>query len=189
MTPVIRVQPALEPITLQEAKEHLKVTGSYQNDEITRMIKAARGVVERYLNRALITQEWDVYFDHWCDELKLHFPPLQSVDAVKYFNQEGTEATLSPTLYWVTKSDPSCIVRKYSATWPELEEGRPDAIKIEITCGYGDNPTDVPEDIRNAIKVVLTDLYENRGTVVLGSVQKIPNYLNDLIHTYKIYLF
>jgi uncharacterized phiE125 gp8 family phage protein len=189
MTPVLREAPDSEPLTLLEAREHLKISGSSQDNEIARFVKAARGVVERYLNRALITQEWDVYFDCWQEKLLLHYAPLQTVDAVKYFDSTGTERTLPTSAYWVTKSDPACIVRAYDSTWPELQSGRPDVIKVEITTGYGDSGSSIPEEIKDAIKIVLTDLYDNRGSVVIGSVQKIPGYLDDLIHSYKLYQF
>jgi uncharacterized phiE125 gp8 family phage protein len=55
--------------------------------------------------------------------------------------------------------------------------------------GYGLSGTSVPEEIKHAMKLIITDMYENRGTVVLGSVAKIPNYITDLIHSYKIYHF
>jgi len=55
--------------------------------------------------------------------------------------------------------------------------------------GYGDAVTDVPEEIRHAIKLLMTDLYENRGTIVLGTVNRIPQYIIDLIHSYRIYTF
>jgi uncharacterized phiE125 gp8 family phage protein len=108
---------------------------------------------------------------------------------VKYRDVNGTEQTLATSQYWVTNNEPATIVRAYDVTWPELQYGRPQAIKVSVTVGYGDDGDDVPEEIRHAIKLVITDLYENRGTVVLGTVSKIPNYIIDLIHSYRIYEF
>ncbi len=184
---VLTSTPEIEPVTIDEARDHLRISG--QTDEVTRLIKAARGPIERYLNRALITQTWDAYYDYWCDEFKLPYPPLQTVDSVKYINSSGTETTLAPSQYWVTNNEPAALVRRYDTVWPQLQLGRPQAIKIGVTVGYGDEVTDVPEEIRHAIKLLMTDLYENRGTVVLGAVSKIPNYIIDMIHSYRIYTF
>lgn len=184
---ILRVAPEKEPLSVKEVQDHLRVSG--QDEELFRMLKAARGIVERYLNRALITQEWDAYYDNWCNEFKLPYPPLQTVDSVKYRDTNGTEQTLATNQYWVTNNEPACVVRAYDVTWPVLQYGRPQAIKIGVTVGYGDDSTDVPEEIRHSIKLLITDLYENRGTVVLGSVNKIPNYIIDLIHSYRIYEF
>ena len=184
---VLTSVPEKEPLSIQEVKDHLRVSG--QDEELYRILKAARGVVERYLNRALITQKWDAYYDAFCNEMKLPYPPLQTVDSVKYFDVDGTERTLANTQYWVTNHEPATIVRAYDVTWPTLQYGRPQAIKVSVTVGYGDDGADVPEEIRHAIKLVITDLYENRGAVVLGTVSKIPNYIIDLIHSYRIYEF
>lgn len=184
---VLTQAPEKEPLSVREVQDHLRVSG--QDEELFRLIKTARGMMERYLNRALITQEWDVYFDCWHYEMKLPYPPLQTVDSVKYRDLDGAEQTLSSSFYHVTNNEPATIVRAYDVSWPELQYGRPQAVKISITVGYGDDAADIPEEIRHGMKLIITDLYENRGTVVLGSVNKIPAYLIDLVHSYRIYEF
>src|SRR5690606_1141690 len=127
MRPVIVTPPETEPINLDEAREHLRITG--QDDYVTSLIQSARVQVERYLNRALITQTWDVYYSFWSYEMRLPYAPVQSVTSVKYFDLDGAENTLSDSLYWkVLSADPAAVVRKYETTWPELQYGRPDAI-------------------------------------------------------------
>lgn len=145
-------------------------------------------MVERYLQRALITQTWDVYYDDWC-EIKLPYSPLQSVTSIKYRDLDGVEQTLSSSLYYVTKHEPAEVERVYDTTWPVLQYGRPQPIVIREVVGYGTTGASVPEEIKSAMKLLITDLYENRGTVVIGSVAKIPNYITDLIHSYKLYQF
>lgn len=184
---VLTSAPDKEPVTVSEAQEHLRISG--QDQEVLRLVKAGTGMVERYLNRALITQSWDAYYDCWKEKFKLPYPPLQSVASVKYRDSDGAEQTLSGSLYWVTNNEPAEVTRAYNTVYPELQLGRPQAVKISVVVGYGDDVGDVPEDIRHAIKLLIADLYENRGTVVLGQVNKIPNYITDLIHSYKIYHF
>jgi uncharacterized phiE125 gp8 family phage protein len=195
--------PAVELLTVSEAKAHLRFTSSSKDAEITRMIKAFRVNIERYLHRALITQTWKVYYDRWCNEMRIPFGNLQlvtgSVDPVvekrpliKYRDLDGTLTELDEDdHYWVVKStDPACIVRKYDATFPELQYGRPDAIEITFKCGYGDAATAVPEDIIHALKVMLTDYFEHPGSIVIGDrVNKIPDHITALIHNYKLYEF
>jgi uncharacterized phiE125 gp8 family phage protein len=188
MTPILITPPAAEPLDTLEVQTHLRVSG--QSAEVTRLIKAARGVVERYLNRALITQTWDAYYSNWC-ELKLPYPPLSTVTApvVYYRDLDGVEQTLSSSLYHLGKTEPAEITRKQDTSWPDLEYGNPNPVRIRCVVGYGLTGASVPEEIKHAMKLLITDMYENRGTVVLGSVAKIPNYITDLIHSYKIYYF
>ena len=187
--------PEAEPIDLIEAKLHLKVTGSIEDDLITSWITSTRRMVERYLNRALITQQHELYFDNWpCGEIRIPFGSLQSVDSIKYRDIDGNENTISEGSYfWVDDvSEPAQVIRKYTAVWPIVQYGRPNAVKVTFTCGYGDTGADVPMEMKDAMKLWLTDLYENRGTIAVGPavlVNVIPNFVVNLIHTYKIYDF
>lgn len=187
MTPVLITAPIAEPLDTTEVQQHLRVSGQAQ--ELTRMIKTARGILERYLKRALITQTWDAYYPDWCD-LLLPYPPLTATAPVVYYRDlDGNEQTLSSSLYHISKTEPVEITRKNNVSWPDLEYGNPNPVRIRVVVGYGDTGASVPEEIKHAMKLIITDLYENRGTVVLGSVARIPNYITDLIHSYKIYQF
>lgn len=182
----------MEPLNIDEAKEHLHVRGSSQDSFIDSLIVVSRKQIERYLNRALITQQWSVFYDCWKAYMTIPLGSLQSVDSVEYYNNAGSRVTLSEaTHYWVSEtSDPAYILKKYGATYPELQAERPDAVKITFTCGYGDKQEDVPEDIRHAMKLLITDYFENRSDVVVGTTAvRIPRFVTDLIHTYKLYHF
>jgi hypothetical protein len=55
--------PAEEPITLAEAKLHVRQDGTADDDLITALIVAARRSCETRLRQALVTQTWDLYLD------------------------------------------------------------------------------------------------------------------------------
>lgn len=204
---VLVTGPTVELLTLAEAKTHLRFTtsDSSKEAEITRMIKAFRTAIERYLKRALIHQDWKVYYDCWHHEMKIPFgnlvevaaavgpPAIEKKPLVKYYDLDGTLTTLTESdYYWVSKvSDPAKIVRKYDAVYPELQYGRPDAIEITFRCGYGATASSVPEDIIHALKVMLTDYFEHRGSIVVGQggVHQIPGHVKGLLHDYKLYDF
>ena|SRR5690606_4280152 len=193
MDPVIVTPPASEPVNLSEAKAQLNVTSSSQDTQITRLITVARRQVERYLKRALITQTWKVYYNCFHHCMEIPYPPLQSVTHVKYFDDKGILQTLSESdFYWVDKeSEPARIVRKYDAIFPELLVGRPNAVEIQYVAGYG-NADAVPEDIRHAILMLVTDYFDNRGELVVGdrvSAVRIPNFIQGLLHDYRMYDF
>lgn len=193
--------PSVEPLSVEEGKAHLNLSGSSKDIYVNGLIATARGQIERYLNRALITQSWKVYYDCWRNELRIPFGNLQIAGAdpgpaspvVKYYNTDGTLTTLTESdFYWVVNTtDPASIVRKYDATYPELQYGRPDAIEIAFTAGYGSAASAVPGEIKHAMKLLITNYYEHRGDVVIGGqgVSKIPSYIADLIHSYKLYEF
>lgn len=119
-------------------------------------------------------------------------PAVEKRPLVEYYNIDGALTELNETdYYWVSeKSDPATIVRKYDAVYPVLQYGRPNAIEITFLCGYGDAAEDVPEDIIHALKVMLTDYFENPGSIISGpgvTVNKIPAHITGLIHDYRLY--
>lgn len=186
--------PQVEPLTRTEVRKHLNLsdTTDTMSTYLDSLIVTVREQMERYLNRTLITQQWKVFYDNWCEEMLIPFPVLQSVQSVKYYDLEGTLITVTQSDYlWVvTTEDPGRLIRKYDAVYPEVEYGRPDAIEISFTCGYGDAATAIPAPIKHAMKLWITNLYEHRGDVVVGNtVGEIPKFVTDLIHTYKIYEF
>lgn len=197
---VLVTPPAIEPIEVSEAKTHLNVSGSSKDTYIESLVMTARRQIERYLNRALITQSWKVYYDCWKHELRVPFGNLQiagvspgpASPVVKYYNTAGTLTTLTESdYYWVvTTTDPGLILRKYDASYPELQYGRPDAIEIAFTAGYGAAASAIPDEIKHAMKLLIGNYFEQRSDVVVADrVQKIPSYITDLIHSYKLYEF
>lgn len=116
---------------------------------------------------------------------------------MKYYNDAGVLTTLNSTSYYVdNKSQPGELVLKYDFTPPTLEIRRPNAIEIEYTAGYLSTGTAqekgfaVPDPIRHAMKLLITDMYEHRGQYVVGhTATKLPGFVQDLVHSYKLYSF
>lgn len=186
----LETAPASEPLTTSEAKAHLKVSGSSEDAYIDSLVKASRTSIEKYLNRALITQTWKVYFDEWDNKLSLGLP-AQSITSVKYYDYTGSLTLLDSDLYYSDIiSEPARVVRKYDSVYPELEEQRPNGIVVEFVAGYGDASTDVPADILHAVKLVLADYYDNKGEVVVGTIAvRIQGHIKNLLHPYRLYDF
>lgn len=193
MEAVLTTAPTVEPLTLGEVQSHLKVSG--EATYLTSLVKTSRMMVERYLNRSLIVQTWTAYYKRWGCELCLPYPPVIAVNSVKYYDLNGALQTLSPSNYWVNdKRQPGQVEYVYDFTPPELQYGRPNVIAVEFTAGYLASGTDaekqaaVPEPIKHGMKILLTDMYENRGQYVIGNnANKLPGFVVDLIHSYKIY--
>ena len=79
----LKTAPAVEPVTLTEAKNQLRVDGAEDNALITALIKTARILIEKDARRALITQIWQMYLDKADPEIEIPKPPLQSVESIK----------------------------------------------------------------------------------------------------------
>ena len=79
----LKTAPAVEPVTLEEAKLHLKVDGAEDNTLITTLITTARELAERETKRAFITQTWQMYLDQAPQIIEIPKPPLQSIVSIK----------------------------------------------------------------------------------------------------------
>ena len=113
--------PNEEPVTLNEAKDWLRVSGSEEDFLINSLIVTARQNVEAFLQRAVITQTWELGLDEFpsCKKLTLPFPNLQSVGSVKYYDSENSLQTLDPSSYQVvTSSLPGLVERNWDTSWP-----------------------------------------------------------------------
>ncbi len=162
----IYTQPTVEPVSLEEAKVHLRL-GAEPTDEDTYiygLITAARKHCENFLGRALCTQTLETYLDEFpsSDYIELPFPPLASVITLKYKDTADVLQTWDAANYIVdTVSEPGRVVLAYGISWPStLAETQ--AVQIQYTAGYG-NAATVPLNIKQAIMLKVADLYENRG--------------------------
>ena len=79
----LKTAPAVEPVTLTEAKNQLRVDGAEDNALITALITTARQLAERDTKRVFITQTWKMYLDSAPAEIEIPKPPLQSVESIK----------------------------------------------------------------------------------------------------------
>ena len=169
--PSVTVQPAEEPITLTEAKLHLRVDYDEDDALIEALIMAARERAEGHMWRALITQTLNVRLDSWpCHEfLFLPRPRLQSVSSVQYTDDLGATATFASSNYIVsTASEPGVIALKDNAEWPTATLQVIDGISVTYVAGYG-VAADVPAIIKQALLLTVGHWYENREDVLAGA--------------------
>ncbi|MBA7465170.1 hypothetical protein ES707_00332 [subsurface metagenome] len=160
----LKTVPAVEPITLDEAKLHLKVDTADDNALISALITTARQLAERETKRAFITQTWEMFLDYAPPEIEVPKPPLQATGlSIKVIDEAGSEAIVDPTTYDIDDSEnsPGRVKLRSGCTWPS-HRGFASFI-IEFKAGYGDAATDVPEALQQALFVLIGHMYENRG--------------------------
>lgn len=167
--------PSSEPVSLEEAKLHLREDGSDQDDLIGIFIQAAREAVERHTGRALIDQVWDVYLDEFPDDdkpVEIALAPVIEVVGVFYTDSAGVEQPMDEGDDYTADvvSVPSRI-RAVSA-WPSAKETQ-NAVRVRLRAGYLDQAVspaeaNVPAALKAAILLTVGNLYANRETIVVG---------------------
>lgn len=165
--------PETYPITLAEAKAHVREVVDDFDAEITAFIKAATAHAEEFTGRAFIDQTWELTYDAFpTNELQIPKPPLIEIVSVTYDDAAGDAQVLDPSGYVVDdQSEPAWIIPADN-TWPTPFDGI-NAVRIRFRAGYlntTDSPptASVPFDITAAIKLYVGSLYAQREHIVIG---------------------
>ena len=156
--------PAVEPITVGEAKLHAHIVQTAEDALIRSYIAAARQAAEDYMQRGLFTQTWKAVFDQFAESMWLPMAaPLQGVTTVQYYDSFGVLQTLASTYYDVdTVCRPGRITRAanqfFPATHPDRQAGR-----VIVTYDVGWSSTaDIPERIKQGIRMYVSYLEADR---------------------------
>lgn len=166
--PILLTDAIDEVLSTEEAKDHLRVTGSAQDDYIGAINTAARQHCENICNRSFLPQEWALYLDCLEEEIRLERAGVTAVTSIKYIDENGLQQTLSPSKY---QTDLLSIVPRicvaYGETYPAVRSCTLNAVEVKFTAGYA-NAAAVPGPIKQAIKLVLSALFDNRAAIAVG---------------------
>ena len=117
MTLFRTVGPLIEPVTLAEAKAHLRLEQASEDPLIEGLIRAAREEVEKTTGQALIEQSWRLTLDDWptSDVLFLNRTPVREVLSVTVFDTDGAASVVDPSTY-LLPSPPDVLVPPWKVT-------------------------------------------------------------------------
>lgn len=153
--------PTAEPVTLSELKSALGVDHSNDDVELISLIKHAREIAEKYLNRYIMTQTLELSFDGFpAITIPLNVWPLASIDSVKYDDTASPSAEITLTVdtdyYADTTTEGGRIVAisGWFATYPS-----PNAVRIRMTAGYATADV-VPAAIKRGIILWAGGIYQ-----------------------------
>ncbi len=181
------------PITLDEAKAHLRVTFADDDALIEQLIRAATTELEIRCQRTLCETTYTEVLDAFPSSgIKLALPPLLAVSNIVYYGTAGTLLTLSASDYIVDNhSEPGWVFPVTGKTWPETQD-RINAVTVTYTAGYlaGGNAHQqrdaVPKDLRAWLLIRVATLYENREAAVTGTIVSSVPGLDSLWQTHRI---
>lgn len=187
--------PAAEPISTADAKRHLRVDFTEEDDYIDLCVKAARVWFEQQTNTCLITQTVVQYHEDWpCENhIKLRRGPVSGVTSIQWTATDNTTVTtlVAGTDYLVNlKRRPARIVLPYAGEWPSGTLTTVNPIKITYTAGFGAAATSIDADIMGCLRFLLGYFYENREAVVVGVnasiLSEMPIGVRDVVRRCKL---
>ena len=179
--------PVGPPVGLDEVKAALRLDDDQTLEDalVAGLIRSAAAACEAFTGRALITQTWTLNRDAWPGAaaepelregliqgpsaaaapryLELPKPPLQSIVHVKTFDDADAETTWAAASYFTdTASLPGRLVARVGQVFPAPARAA-NGIEVRFNAGYGSDPTDLPESLRQGILQTIAHLFENRG--------------------------
>lgn len=188
MASILLTGPAAEPVSLSEAKSHLRIQHDDDDDVIAALIAGARVHIESQTRRALITQSWRLTRDVWpVDGRILILPvPLRALTAARVIMLDGATHNIDAGQFFADMAGAPAFLAFNPGTVPMPD--RPVAgIELDVEAGYGDAAADVPQPLRQAIKLLVAHWYENRGLTAIGhEVAVLPLTINALIAPYRV---
>jgi uncharacterized phiE125 gp8 family phage protein len=204
--------PAVEPITIRELKQHLRIEDDGEDEYLAVLIQECTQELEDVTGLALITQTWQLTLDRWPTRgrepwwdgvrqgsiAELHGPanatdvrlpryPLASITSCTVYDEDGTSTavTVGSTFDVDTASLPGRLTLQVGATWPVALRAN-NAIEIVYVAGYGAEPDDVPAPIRRAIRQLAAFAYEHRGDGCTPADAYVGSGVDKLIRRYEV---
>ena len=173
--------------TTAEAKDFLKVDTTADDTLIDNLIKAATQSCEEYTNQYFLDTLVTQYSDNWLEVYRLYKSPVSTLTHIKYYDSTDTLQTLTASNYILDNvSKPARIGLAVDGKLPTLAD-RINAVEVKYTVGYGENSTDVPDGIKQAVLLTIGNWYENRQTVITGrTATELPLSSQYLLNQYKI---
>lgn len=180
--------PAVTVVSVDDAKEYLRIDNDLEDGRIETMIKAATRKLESYTGVAFITQTWDVFLDcfpmqtmkgPWWEGVRdgaigdvfsksqnivLPIGRAQALVQFSTYGDDNVDVPATPSDFITdTVGNRARVGLKTGGVWPQTVLRSNNGIRFRLRCGFGDTPSTVPDDIKEAVLEYVAHMYENRG--------------------------
>lgn len=150
------------PLSVADAKAHLRITNSTQDNLVEDLIWGAVEAFEKRANMCLSDQTWKAFLPTFYDEIEIYKYPVTSIDIIQYYDSDNAIQTLSTSDYFsnldtgsVGDYNPRPLLITVETSYSTYE--RDDA--VIITFGAGDSTLDY--DVKQALLAWIYRMYEN----------------------------
>jgi uncharacterized phiE125 gp8 family phage protein len=158
-------------VTVSLAKQHLRVDHADEDELIGNLVDLAIDTIEQSCNTSLVTQTWDMILPRFpCGSFYLPRSPVASITSITYYDIANVLQTLTLATYvdQLLSAKPAELHLKYGYSWP-CTYSRPNAVTVRYVAGFGTEAA-VPPALKAAALMLVGDLYENRSSVITGTI-------------------
>ncbi|NJM51079.1 MAG: hypothetical protein HC843_09555 [Sphingomonadales bacterium] len=186
---IVTVKPDGHPLSVGQAKRQLRLEpeDTEEEEHIAELCAAAGRKVERDLGYSVLRQTCETHLDGFPrGPIWLGGGDDMTVVALRYIDSAGIEQTVAPANYVLNAV--GRVAELYPAplfSWPSTQ-CRPGAVVVEWQAGWA-GPSDVPEDLVHAMKMLVGHWDRNREAVIVGSIsQEVKVAYEELIEQFRV---
>src|SRR5690606_7463663 len=192
--PVLITPPAIQPITLAEAKLHLRVDHNDEDTLIENLIRAPTEHLDGWtgiLGRCLVEQVWRQDHDRFARQMIIPLGPVMAVQSITWRDPAGQLSTVPSGSYDLRTDEAGNAVIRFDVDYAfpaNLHESR--AVAITFKAGYETKPgppatSTVPNPLKVAILLLVGHWYQNREAVSSTGMASLPFAVEALIAPYR----
>jgi len=178
--------PAETPVSLAEAKAHLRVDSSEDDTLIGGLLASATAYFDgpNGIGLALCTQTWEVRLDVFpCGPICIPIGPVASITSLKYFDPDGVEQTWAGSNYESDLTAPARVRPLAGGAWPAI---RDKLAAVTLRFVVGQSAADVPADLKAAVLLVIGHLYANREAVAPAAMSELPMAVQSIVNRHWV---
>ena len=165
MSLLLTTPPSVEPVSLAEAKAHLRITHTDDDTYISTLIVAARRLVEARSGLRLLQQSWSIFLDAWPGDgiIELLLAPVSSVVDIVTYGELDTPATIDPAHYFLDGASRPVRIVFRQGRYPANPGRRAKGIEIKVQAGFGATAASVPQELKQAVLLITAHWFSKRG--------------------------
>ncbi|MCQ0971886.1 hypothetical protein MLD63_15800 [Paracoccus sp. TK19116] len=181
---------AADALPIAELAEYLRLGSGFdlvddaaENAALAGFLRAAIATIEARTGKVLLTRRFRMQLDDWRDRLGQTLPlaPVLSVDRIEIDDGNGTVTEL-PVENWRLVPDlQRPTILPAGVILPHVP--RRGMVTITFTAGFGQAWSNVPGDLAQAVLMLASRYYEDRGFD--GSRSGVPHGVSALIDRWR----
>lgn len=192
--PVLKLvtPPAEQLLTTDDLRAHLRIDDDADDAQLATYLAAAIGMLdgpEGRLSRALVSQEWEQrQRGPSFGRVEVLLGPDAKLTGVSYIDKDDRELPLEAGHYrLIDLGDTAYVEPRKNQVWPSDMDDRPDALRVRYIAGQP--AAEVPETIKQAIRLIVGHWYEQREATAVVEMKEIPIGAETLINISRIHGF
>lgn len=156
--------PAEMAVSIETARRAARVNGTALDEEIKIHVGTATTEAEHYTRLAFIDRTYRLTLDSLAGDIEMPVSPAREVVNFIYTDEDGNLQELDPADYVLDETTkPGFLVPAFGKAWPATRS-QPKSVQIDVVCGFGPAPADVPDAAKGYIIARLREMYAPPGT-------------------------